>query len=367
MSDNADEFLTALERRLHASVTDAVVTPLRSIDDGLTVFAEHCSTAVTAGGKRLRPRFAYWAWRAGSSPGEDQGPIVRLAAALEMLHAAILVHDDVIDGSELRRGEPSVRAALAGRHQGQSWFGGSASFGDHTALLVGDLLWSAAHDEFDAAATAVLPEHRGRLTSIFRAMRVEVLAGQLLELSAQAARHYDAATAERILRYKTSAYTVERPMELGLALAGPSASDAGEILGVYAGAVGRAFQLRDDLADLFGSFETSGKRVGDDVRDGKPTELLGTTLELAGAADVQTLAGIVGDSTADASAIAEARRIVWECGAAERVSRRIADLVADADRAVEDLPPGVDASSRVALRELLAECTDVSFLGERPD
>jgi geranylgeranyl diphosphate synthase type I len=360
--DNADDFLTALERRLHASVTDAVVAPLRSIDDKLAVFAEHCTTAVTAGGKRLRPRFAYWAWRVGSSPGADEGPIVRLAAALEMLHAAILVHDDVIDGSELRRGEPSVRAALAGRHREQAWFGGSVAFGDHTALLVGDLLWSAAHDEFDAAVTAVPQERRTPLTATFRAMRVEVLAGQLLELSAQAARHYDAATAEQILRYKTSAYTVERPVELGLTLAG--SSGAGDALGVYARAVGRAFQLRDDLADLFGSFETSGKRVGDDVRDGKPTELLGTTLELAADADVQTLAGIVGDSTADASAIAEARRIIWNCGAAERVSRRITDLVAEANRAVDDLPPGVDAFSRAALCELLAECTDVSFLGE---
>ena len=361
-NDEMATFLAAVEHRLHTSVTTAVIDPVRAIDEHLDVFTTLGMSAVTAGGKRLRPRFAYWAWRVGGPDHDDTGPIVRLAAALEILHAAILVHDDIIDASELRRGQPSVRTALAGWHTEQDWSGTPREFGDHTALLVGDLLWSTAHDEFDDAVSGLSQAPRRAVSRSFAAMRVEVISGQLLELRAQAARTYDAASAEQIRRYKTSAYTVERPVELGLGLTGSASRATAETLNQYARAVGHAFQLRDDLADLLDSSASSGKRTGDDIRSGKPTELLGAALELATGADAQTLADVVGDGTADASAIAEVRRIVMACGAADRVTHRIADLVAVANQALQDLPRSTDPAALTGLRELLAECTDVSFM-----
>lgn len=355
-------FLSELEDHLHAVVRDTVAEPLLAVDPDLDAVAALCRSAVQAGGKRLRPRFAYWGWRVGAPADAPRQPLVRLAAALELLHAAILVHDDVIDASEVRRGQPSVRAALADRHRTDAGWGDATEFGDSMALLVGDLLWSAAHDAFDDALAGLPHDRAQRTTRAFRAMRVEVLAGQLLELRAQAARDYRADTAEKILRYKTSAYTVERPVELGLELAGSASQATADTLAEYAGAVGQAFQLRDDLADLFGTSTTLGKATGDDIRSGKPTELLGATLELASGSDVATLTGVVGDTAADQAAIAEVQQIVLRCGAADRVRRRITDLVVTAHQAIAELSPSADVAALAGLSEMLAECTELSFL-----
>jgi geranylgeranyl diphosphate synthase, type I len=359
--DGQTDFLAALEHHLQTWVSDTVVERVRAIDEDLSVFAELCLSAVSAGGKRLRPRFAYWAWRLGAGDDQESGPIVQLAGSLELLHAAILVHDDVIDGSELRRGQPSVRAALAAHHRAAGWWGDSQEFGDHTALLVGDLLWSAAHDAFDDGVADLPPERRSSVLRCFRSMRSEVLSGQLLELRAQAARDLNAGTAQKILRYKTSAYTVEWPAEIGLESACSAPAVVVETLNRFARAVGQAFQLRDDLSDLFGSTLTSGKRAGDDLRAGKPTELMGAALELAAEADVQTLSRIIGDATANDADVAEVQRIVEQTGALGRVRDRIDALVTTAEEAIVDLSP-VDDAVRAGLSELVAECTELSFL-----
>ncbi|MGE2728009.1 polyprenyl synthetase family protein [Mycolicibacterium vaccae] len=363
MSDtDQTTFLSALEDHLLRTVTEAVAEPLRAVDRELDGIAGLCHSAVQAGGKRLRPRFAYWAWRVGAAPGVAAGPLVGLGAALELLHAAILVHDDVIDSSEVRRGKPSVRAALAAEHRAEAGWGDSREFGDHMALLVGDILWSTAHDTFDAAVAGLPADVAQRTSRAFRSMRVEVLAGQLLELRAQAGRDYRAATAEKILRYKTSVYTVERPMELGLLVAGVTAPDIAAAVHDYAAAVGQAFQLRDDLADLYGTTDSSGKRGGDDIRSGKPTELLGFTLDRAGAAEVDSLTAIVGRQDAGDDEIARARQIVLGCGAVDHVRGRIADLVGTAEGAIERLAGIADAPTRAGLEAMLTECTELSFL-----
>lgn len=370
MGDNAvafsfptmTEFLTTLEDQLGAAVRDTVAAPLRSIDGSLEPVADLCLSAVNAGGKRLRPRFMFWAWRAARPADADLPPLVHLAAAVELLHAAVLVHDDVIDDSDVRRGQPSVRAALAACHRADDGTGDARLFGDHMALLVGDLLWSAAHDSADSAVGSIGTAARRSVRHTFGTMRVEVVAGQLLELQAQAGRDYSAAAAGKIQRYKTSSYTVERPVQLGLALAGTASPANTANLQEFARAVGRAFQLRDDLTDLFSTTAASGKRVGDDIRGGKPTELLGTALELANASDRHTLTGIVGDADADDAAIDSARRVLVRSGAVARIRSRVAELVAVATAAIEELSPDTDAAVRAGLTAMLTECTDLSFL-----
>lgn len=363
MSDtDLTTFLSALEDHLRVVVADGVAEPLRTVDENLSGVAALCGSAVQSGGKRLRPRFAYWAWRVGAEPGAASGPLVGLAAALELLHAAILVHDDVIDSSEVRRGRPSVRAALAAGHRADAGWGDPREFGDHMALLVGDLLWSTAHDTFDAAVGGLPADVAHRTSGAFRGMRLEVLAGQMLELRAQAGRDYRAATAEKILRYKTSVYTVERPMELGLHVAGGATRDTAAAVHGYATAVGQAFQLRDDLADLFGTTDSSGKRGGDDIRSGKPTELLGVTLDRADPPEVEVLTAIVGRQTAGEDDIARAQQIVLSCGAVDHVRRHIADLVAGAERAIAQLAGVTDPQTREGLEAMLTECTELSFL-----
>lgn len=368
MDDEQNAFLAAVDGLLRAKVSDTVSDHLTSIDAGLRPFAEVCLSAATVGGKRLRPRFAYWAWRTLMGADAPSGQIVALGAALELLHAAILVHDDVIDASELRRGEPSVRAALAAHHRCSGWSGSAREFGDHTALLIGDLLWGSAHDLFEVAVADLdVPQRRSAVTG-FRTMRVEVISGQLLELRAQAAGDFASSTAEKILQYKTSAYTVERPVQLGLDVSTARPATAA-VLSRYARATGHAFQLRDDLADLFGTRLSSGKSGGDDVRAGKPTELLGETFRRSDEAGLRALAGIVGRADASDDDIEVIRRIVVESGAVYSITERIAGLVDTARTAVEDLSLSaeVDAPTvRDSLTGLLDECTDLTFLPALP-
>lgn len=360
MDDEQAAFLGAVDAALHGAVAEGISDRLTVIDQGLIPFAELALSAATVGGKRLRPRFAYWAWRSAAGDTEPTVQIVSLGAALELLHAAILVHDDIIDRSVLRRGRPSVRAGLAAGHRATGWTGSADDFGDHTALLIGDLLWGVAHDLFDTAVDGLDPGQRRLIFGAFRGMRAEVISGQLLELRAQAAGDFSTSAAEKILQYKTSVYTVERPMELGLRVGGATRST---VLERFARATGQAFQLRDDLSDLFAAPMNSGKRVGDDIRSAKPTELLGSALRLAGAADRATLIGIVGDPDASADEIDTVKTVFVESGAVAAITARIGVLVAEARRALAELRDDtVGAAVRSALEDLLQECTELSFM-----
>jgi geranylgeranyl diphosphate synthase type I len=355
-------FVAAVEDQLRAVVTRGVAEALETIDAELRQYAALCTSAVTAGGKRLRPRFAYWGWRAGDADPDTYAQIVTIGAALELLHAAILVHDDIIDSAPLRRGLPSVRAALADRHRARQWAGDATEFGDHAALLLGDLLWASAQDAIGDGIAELPSARRAEVTELFRAMRLEVMAGQLLELDAQAAQLLTDAAAHKIVTYKTSKYTVERPVALGLTVAEAPAGTR-LALGRYAAATGRAFQLRDDLSDLYGPPSTSGKIAGGDIRDGKPTELLGTALRLATEADRRALRHVIGDPDADRSAIEGVMKICHDTGAVHTIGDRVTELTAGARSALRE--PGANLPEPVldAFDGLLDECTDLSFLG----
>lgn len=354
-------YLAEVDAAMEASVTAAISNHLAEVDASLATFADASRAASTAGGKRLRPRFAYWAWRCAVPDTRAMQQIVGLGAALELLHAAILVHDDIIDRSELRRGGPSVRAQLAGHHRDCGWAGSSADFGDHAALLVGDLLWAAAHDQIDAAVENLDRNRRRWIVHSLRAMRAEVVSGQLLELCAQAGGDFSAESARKILQYKTSSYTVERPVELGLLVAGADPSES-EALRRFARATGIAFQLRDDLRDLFAVPEDSGKRVGDDIRSGKPTEMLGTALRLASEPDRETVLEIIGRGEATDDQVVGVRAIFLACGAVAAVGERIAGLVEIAENALSGMDRGMDEHAIMALRAMMGECVDLTFL-----
>ncbi|CAN5637340.1 hypothetical protein BH09ACT8_BH09ACT8_51480 [soil metagenome] len=354
-------YLAAVEEELRAIVLTGIADGLTAIDAGLQPYAALCTSAVTSGGKRLRPRFAYWGWRAGGGDSHSWSSIVTIGAALEVLHAAILVHDDIIDSAPLRRGRPSTRAALAARHREHQWSGAATEFGDHAALLVGDLLWAAAQDAIADVGAALTRSCGADVTGQFRAMRLEVMAGQLLELDAQAARLFTDEAADKIVTYKTSKYTVERPIALGLTVSDAAPADR-RALDRFAAATGRAFQLRDDLADLYGPTGTSGKTAGGDIRDGKPTELLGVALRLATETQLHTVESVVGDAQADQSAIEWVAQILVAVGAVAAVSSRVSALADSARAALADGDANLTPEVVEALHGLLDECTDLSFL-----
>jgi geranylgeranyl diphosphate synthase type I len=173
-------------------------------------------SGLLAGGKRLRPAFCYWGWR---GTGAADGPqIMTAAAALELLHASARVHDDLMDSSDTRRGQPSLHRRFAAQHAEHGWRGSAESFGTGAAILMGDLLLSWTDEMFHASGLA--PEALARGQRVLDLMRSEVMAGQYLDLLAQATGDGSVASAMRVVEYKTAKYTIERPLQLGAALAG---------------------------------------------------------------------------------------------------------------------------------------------------
>ena len=259
------------------------IAALDSVDPALGLFARTTRDLVLAGGKRLRPTFAHWGWRGVVGFREPVDPVLPALAALELMHTFALVHDDVMDGSATRRGRPTAHRLFAAQHDSAGRLGDPDHFGETSAILVGDLclVWA---DQLLAQAALTTSTHFA-VRACYDRMRVEAVAGQYLDVLGEA--QPDEWTLDRSLlvaRHKTASYTVQRPLQFGLALAGPSQADLAAVddaYNRYGLAVGEAFQLCDDLLGVYGDPAVTSKPAGDDLRTGKPTALLMLARQLA--------------------------------------------------------------------------------------
>ena len=308
--------------------------------------------ALLAGGKRLRPAFCYWGWR--GTGAADCPELLAAAAALELLHAAALVHDDVMDGSDTRRGQPALHRRFAAYHAERGWRGSAAAFGTGAAILLGDLLLGWTDELF--AASGLAPDALARGRPVLDLMRGEVMAGQYLDMLAQASGDGSVASALRVVEYKTARYTIERPLHLGAALAGPGS--AGAITAAYTGygrPLGVAFQLRDDILGIFGDPARTGKPATDDLRAGKRTVLLAITRARASPGQAAILDRWLGDPELDEAAAAEMCAVITSSGALAECERLIGRHLDQALGALDAAP--VTAEARAALAELAVTAT----------
>jgi len=323
---------------------------LASIDDALLPIADAIESFVLGGGKRLRPAFAYWGYRGAG--GVDSDAVVATVAALELVQASALIHDDVMDSSDTRRGEPSVHRRFALWHRDGAWYGDATGFGSAVAILLGDLalVWSDELLHTGGLDPATLA--RGR--SVFDEMRTEVTAGQYLDVLSQATGDSSVARAEKVARYKSAKYTVERPLLLGAALA-DAPQETVAAYSAYGLPLGEAFQLRDDVLGVFGDPAETGKPSGDDLREGKRTFLVAEALRTADDQDRAVLADRLGDSSLDDHGLDELRDVIVRTGALDRTERRIAELTATALRAIDSVP--LDPEAATVLADLTAAAT----------
>jgi geranylgeranyl diphosphate synthase type I len=311
------------------------------VDPELVPPIEALQRFVLDGGKRLRPAFCHWAFvGAGGDPGDQA--VIDAGAALELLHAFALLHDDVMDGSSLRRGRTTVHIDFADRHGAASWRGEARRFGEGVAILVGDLAFVYA-DLLMVGATR-------SATEVFNELRVELNIGQALDLIGTAEARRDLAMARRIARYKSGKYTIERPLHLGAALCGRLDELAGP-LSAYGLPLGEAFQMRDDILGTFGDPAVTGKPVGEDLREGKPTPLLAIATARAGAAGADLL-GRVGSPDLGADEVTAIQHLMVETGAKEETERLVDELAAEAVSALDKA--AITDEARAALVELAA-------------
>lgn len=286
---------------------------------------------VFGGGKRIRPAYTIAGFAAAggftdSSTHVDYEALLQIASAFELIQACALAHDDIIDASDTRRGRPTIHRAAEAHHREQQWHGDAAHFGESVAILAGDLALAWADDMF---STAEVPAER-LIAALqpWQAMRTEVISGQLLDIFLESEGSESLELANNVNRFKSAAYTIERPLHIGACLAGGSAEMIRELRN-YGRDIGIAFQLRDDLLGVFGDPTKTGKPAGDDLREGKRTVLVTRAIQLATEqGDHDTAAMIreqVGTVTDPADIQTLAQRIA-DTGAVTEVEQHIEQL-----------------------------------------
>ena len=302
------------------------------------------------GGKRLRPAFCYWGWRGAG--GADTDEIVSVAAALELFQAAALIHDDVMDDSDTRRGQPAVHRRFAAMHRGNGWLGASDDFGVAGAILAGDLCLSWCDELYAGSGLATERLAAGR--AVFDRMRTELMCGQYLDMLEQVLASTSVERARHVILYKSAKYSVQQPLLLGGVLAGAPA-DLLSSYDDYGRFLGEAFQLRDDVLGVFGDPGETGKPAGDDLREGKRTVLVAATLERCSPAQAALVRRTLGDPHLDAAGVARLRELITDTGALDVVESMIDDCSARARRALASASLGEPA--RAVLEGLVAAAT----------
>lgn len=306
---------------------DAKREELTEIDPVVVAALDKVEQFILGGGKRLRPVFLWTAFvgAGGLETDEDPWAVLRVASALELIQACALIHDDIIDSSDTRRGMPTIHRVIEREHAAANFRGLSDHYGRSVAILLGDLTLAWADDMVWSAGLSF--EAMKRIMKPWALMRTQVISGQILDIAVEAAADERIEEAEKINRFKTATYTVEHPLNLGASLAGADEATI-SALRTFGIDIGIAYQLRDDMLGVFGKPEVTGKPAGDDLREGKRTVLFGTALELADANDPEAAKALragIGTVTeqADIDALAE---LVAATGAPEKVEQRITAL-----------------------------------------
>lgn len=318
-----------------------------------------------AGGKLLRPRFCVTGALAVSTPDAAQAwAVASLAASLELVQAAALLHDDVIDHSLTRRGRPAVHVAEAAEHRRRQLDGSAEDHGAAVAILLGDLALTWA-DQLVADATAPLGVPGADARAEYGRLCTEVMAGQHLDVIHQAGALSSPADPEaaalRVIRFKTVPYTVLRPLQMGSALMGADAR-LREVLAVYAVEIGTAFQLRDDLLGVLGDEELTGKPAADDIREGKRTVLLARARRRADPEQLKTLDRVVGAEHPTGEDLEAVREILRATGSAASIAEEIRERAALGLAALDSATTMTEVG-RSGLIELAEATTRLDGLG----
>lgn len=317
---------------------------LTSIASELIPVCDALDEFLLEGGKRLRPLFAYAGLIAsGVAPSQS---IIRAISSLELLQACALIHDDLMDRSDTRRGKPAIHRHFESLHQSTAMNGLAHQFGEAAAVLLGDLalVWSDQMLNTSGIPTSSLLAAQ----RIHDEMRVELMAGQYLDVREAGENSYSAHRSLRIARYKSGKYTIERPLHMGAVIGNPE--NHGELLSAlsrYGIPLGEAFQLRDDMLGIFGDPEVTGKPAGDDLREGKRTVLIAMTLESLDAAGEAELLANLGRPDLTSEKVEELRALISSSGAVEKVENLIEKLMNESLTALED--PVIHPSSRELL------------------
>lgn len=340
---------------------------LDAIAPDLTPFLTF-SRDLLRGGKRFRALFCYWGWQAASGHGStfdplQDGPgdfvdlpgVVLAASALEIFHAAALVHDDIMDNSDTRRGLPAAHRRFEALHADADWLGAASAFGRSGALLLGDLLLGWSDELFDDGIGSLRDRDAGRRARLeFNRMRTEVTVGQYLDiLDERSWQSYDEADllarAHRVIVYKSAKYSIEAPLAIGASLAGGTPQQVASLRD-FGLPLGIAYQLRDDLLGVFGDPVVTGKPSGDDLREGKRTVLVAVARTRMPTSSRRLLDELLGDDELTGQQVRMLQTSIRDSGAVAEIERLIDHNVTAALAALDDAP--ISSAARTQLTRL---------------
>ncbi len=323
LSQELDVFLVTRQHRLE-EISAYAAEPVRAI------------ASLASGGKRMRAKLCYWGFRGAGGSAQDPA-IVSAGAGLELFQTAALIHDDVIDNSDTRRGAPSVHRRFAELHRVSRWHLDARRFGEGAAILCGDMALSFSEEIFASVA-----QTSPRARNLFDTMRTEVMAGQYLDIVEEAAGPGSDATtaverARNVLRFKSAKYSSEHPLAIGGALAGASVAQL-QAYSDFSLPLGEAFQLRDDMLGVFGDPAFTGKPAGDDLREGKRTVLIAYAIAGCTAGECSDIAALLGNPDLGETGIEHLRTIIGTSGAKKETEMLIDELLERSISALHDLP-----------------------------
>jgi geranylgeranyl diphosphate synthase type I len=278
-----------------------------------------------APGKRIRPVLMHVAYEGFG--GHDLSEVAHALCALELLHSFLLIHDDIMDRSDLRRGRPTVHREYSARYQGR--VRDNAHFGQTMGILAGDVAGQQAILALSQSHSS--PERTSRAVVHYAEMTMDVCYGQALD-TVISERPLEDITEEEVLlvaEYKTARYTTELPLHLGAILAGAGEDDL-KRLTAYAVPVGIAFQLRDDLLGVFGEQARLGKSTDSDLLEGKRTLLILRAWERADIAQQAIFRHVLGNPSATPAELNSARDVIDATGAKAATIQQMEELVDEA-------------------------------------
>lgn len=335
--------------------------PLAAISPDLLPYLDY-SRSLLQGGKRFRALFCYWGWQAVSEgaatenragKAEEFGAVVTAASALEIFHAAALVHDDIIDNSDTRRGQPSAHRRFEKLHRDNGWRGDSPRFGESGALLLGDLLLGWSDELLDRGLRSLQNHELSALARReFNRMRTEVTYGQYLDLLEERSWHSRdeaelLARAHKVIVYKSAKYSVEAPLAIGATIGGGNLGQL-SALREFGLPLGVAYQLRDDILGVFGDPAVTGKPAGDDLREGKRTVLIALARAKLPGNSTRLLDELLGDAELSDQQVRMLQASIRDSGAVDHVERIIAHNVEKARKVMADAPISDQAKAQLS-------------------
>ncbi len=307
-------------------------TYLDSISPELEPVSQALSSFLLDSGKRLRPLFAY----AGiiSAGGALNPATTKAISSLELLQACALIHDDLMDGSDTRRGKPSIHRHFESIHVQDELEGFAPAYGLASAVLLGDLALVWSNQLLNTSG--ITAQELARVLPTFDEMRVELMAGQFLDIHEQTQKNTDLGRSMKIARYKSGKYTIERPLHMGAVLSGQSSPELLLALSEYGLPLGEAFQFRDDLLGVFGDPSVTGKPAGDDLREGKRTALIAMTDARCTDAMREESRKYFGKNDLDEKGVAILQEMIESTGAKAELEKMIENLTHRAVQAIDN-------------------------------